>query len=80
MTTDSPKHNSEADEPLERKLDDAVEQTETLAASGSPVASRIVIEGYEIDRELHRGGQGVVYVAVQKSTKRKVAITILLEG
>ncbi|MCH9001762.1 MAG: protein kinase [Planctomycetes bacterium] len=80
MTTDSPKHNSESDEPLERKLDDAVDQTETLAASGSPVASRIVIEGYEIDRELHRGGQGVVYVAVQKSTKRKVAIKILLEG
>jgi hypothetical protein len=34
------------------------------------------IEGYEVIRELHRGGQGVVYQAVQKHTKRKVAIKV----
>ena len=33
-----------------------------------------------IMRELNRGGQGVVYQAVQLSTKRKVAIKILLDG
>ncbi|MFQ5491838.1 MAG: protein kinase, partial [Phycisphaerae bacterium] len=38
------------------------------------------IEGYQIVRELHRGGQGVVYQAVQTSTKRKVAIKLLLDG
>lgn len=35
---------------------------------------------YQLLRELHRGGQGVVYLAVQKSTKRKVAIKVAKEG
>lgn len=39
-----------------------------------------LISGYEIVRELNRGGQGVVYQAIQLSTKRKVAIKILIDG
>jgi len=30
--------------------------------------------------ELSHGGQGVVYEAIQESTKRKVAIKVLAEG
>ena len=38
------------------------------------------IEGYTIDRELSSGAQGVVYKAVQESTKRVVAIKVMREG
>jgi serine/threonine protein kinase/tetratricopeptide (TPR) repeat protein len=36
--------------------------------------------GYDILHEIHRGGQGVVYLALQRATKRRVAIKILHEG
>ncbi|UCG33246.1 MAG: serine/threonine protein kinase [Phycisphaerales bacterium] len=36
--------------------------------------------GYTIAREIHRGGQGVVYQAIQESTNRKVAIKVMREG
>ena len=39
-----------------------------------------VPEGYEVIREIHRGGQGAVYLAIQLATKRKVAIKVMHGG
>src|SRR5690606_16095695 len=39
-----------------------------------------VLPRYTILRELHRGGQGIVYLAVQESTSREVAVKILNRG
>ena len=38
------------------------------------------VAGYRIERELHRGGQGIVYEALQLATRRKVALKVLLDG
>jgi len=50
----------------------------TAERAGSPLA--IEIPGYEIKRELHRGGQGVILLARQRSTKRDVAIKVMKRG
>ena len=57
---------------------DAAEST--AADRPRPLPHGDSIPGYEILREVHRGGQGVVYQALQKSTKRKVAIKVMKEG
>jgi len=59
----------------------------TAAESSFPSAPRQdelptkdAFPGYEIQREIHRGGQGVVYLANQINAKRRVAIKVMHGG
>ncbi|MDA1267276.1 MAG: serine/threonine-protein kinase, partial [Planctomycetota bacterium] len=38
------------------------------------------VPGYDLLAELHQGGQGIVYRALQRSTQRQVAVKLLLGG
>ncbi len=43
-------------------------------------SSRPIVRGFELGEEIGRGGQGVVYRAVQTSTKRPAAVKLLIDG
>ena len=62
-------YGSSADEPTR------VTGSASGADSGPPQ-----IVGYQIHERIHRGGQGVVFRATQLTTKRSVALKVLLEG
>lgn len=49
-------------------------------AAGNAAGFQDSIPGFLIVREIKRGGQGVVYEAVQQSTRRSVAIKVMREG
>ncbi len=74
-------NRSAAERPL---IEAAWAQFESLAASHPPRSAgarpTFAIPGYRVLREIHRGGQGVVYQAMHESTQRKVAIKFLKEG
>ncbi len=54
---------------------------EATRTDGRPLLHPVAAPpGYKIIRELHRGGQGIVYEAVQKTTRRQVAIKVLRDG
>ena len=56
------------------------------SAQGLPAAAAFTppppetFPGYQILREVHRGGQGVVYHAMEESTSREVALKVMKEG
>jgi len=45
-----------------------------------PLPASDAFPGYKILREIHGGGQGVVYQALQESTGQKVALKVIHEG
>src|ERR1043166_4110828 len=75
-----------------RLVDLAWRQIATIQSS-EPASSAVAVDqlhnlylapdsfaGYRILREIHRGGQGIVYEAIQESTDRTVAIKVLKQG
>ncbi len=51
-----------------------------LAGDAGGVLRRLELQRYSLVRELHRGGQGVVYLAEQLSPHRQVAVKMVREG
>jgi formylglycine-generating enzyme required for sulfatase activity/tRNA A-37 threonylcarbamoyl transferase component Bud32 len=43
-------------------------------------APRVVVEGYDVQREISRGGQSIVYLARRSGSQEQVAIKTLLDG
>ena len=57
--------------------EDAFDNTPHAAPDRLPANA---IAGYELLREIHRGGQGVVYEAAQQATGRSVAVKVMRDG
>ncbi len=51
-----------------------------LRRAGYGPAELPTIPGFDDIREIRRGGQGIVFSAIQRSTRRRVAIKVLLDG
>ncbi|MBU0718203.1 MAG: hypothetical protein KJ749_08150, partial [Planctomycetes bacterium] len=73
---------------IEEAADKAKHRPETGVPTGQPPTPlqddlaflSEALESYDIIEPIEYGGQGVVYRAIQRSTKRPVAIKLLLDG
>ncbi len=77
---DPSNQRSEASARAKALVDFAQQQTAHAAKIGltqPPSLPPDSILGYTLEREIRRGGQGIVYEAVQASTKQRVAIKVL---
>jgi len=66
---------------LARLRDDLTFESDVQQALRSGSGPRLPeVPGYELLHELHRGGQGVVYRAVQQGARRPAAVKLILAG
>lgn len=67
-----------ADDALFAEIKDVLQSSAVTNANHLTVLPPI--ENFQIVRELHRGGQGIVYEAMQQNPQRRVALKVLLHG
>ncbi len=72
--------HDQPDDSLIDKLRVAMDQTRTIDLDLESAPAQVTIEGYDIAGIVSQGGQGVVYGAIQESTKQQVAIKVLVSG
>ncbi len=66
---------------LERlRVANAVADDVAAATAGRTADDRPEVPGFRFLHEIHRGGQGVVWLAEQVATRRRVAVKMLLAG
>ena len=72
-------HQIQTDDEFLTRLAGAWSNAPDGSGRGAPPAADLV-PGYRILGELHRGGQGTVYRAIQERTKRTVAVKLMHGG